>query len=76
MKLSSLQAALNKEPFFPFEIRADGEAIAVNHPEQVLLAMGKTVAIIDCGDRIHIIDVDQINKLALIRGRRSRSAKE
>ena len=49
--LASLEAALHREPFMPFEIRADGEVIAVRHPEQVLLAMGKSIAVVDCGDR-------------------------
>jgi len=70
MKLSSLEAALHKQPFLPFEIRTDSEVVLVQHPEQVFLAMEKTTAIIDCNERIHIIDVDQINKLTLFRHRR------
>jgi hypothetical protein len=67
MKLASLEAALNKRPFRPFEIRVDGESIVVGHPEQVLLAENKTTAIIDVTERIHILDVAQITKLALLR---------
>jgi hypothetical protein len=67
MKLSNLEAALNARPFRPFEIRVDGDAIAVRHAEQVFLAEQKTTAIIDAGDRIHIFDVAAISKLALLR---------
>ena len=74
MKLESLEGALQRQPFLPFEIRVDGEVIPVRHPEQVFLAMAKTVAIIDTGERIHILDVDQINKLAIPR-RRANSTK-
>jgi hypothetical protein len=31
--------------------------------------MDKTIAIIDVSDRIHVIDVDQLNKLAFVRRR-------
>jgi len=67
MKLSNLEAALKARPFRPFEIRGDGEAIAVKHPEQVFLAEQKSTAIIDAGDRIHIFDVAAISKIALLR---------
>ena len=67
VKLSNLEAALQKRPFRAFEIRVDGESIIVRHPEQVLLAEEKTTAIIDVTDRIHILDVDQISKVALLR---------
>ena len=67
VKLSNLEAALQKRAFRAFEIRVDGESIIVRHPEQVLLAEEKTTAIIDVTDRIHILDVDQISKVALLR---------
>ena len=67
MKLTNLEAALQKRPFRAFEIRIDGESIVVRHPEQVFLAEKKTTAIIDVAERIHIIDIDQISKLALLR---------
>lgn len=67
MKLTNLEAALSARPFRPFQIRVDGENIAVRHPEQVFLAEKKTTAIIDAGDRIHICEVDEISKLALLR---------
>lgn len=66
MKLANLEAALNKRPFRPFEIRVDGESIVVGHPEQVFLAENKSTAIIDLTERIHILDVEQISKLALL----------
>jgi len=68
MKLSNLEAALKARPFRPFEIRVDGEAVTVKHPEQVFLAEQKTTAVIDAGDRIHIFDVAVISKIALLRG--------
>ncbi|MCI0540522.1 MAG: hypothetical protein L0Z50_35420 [Verrucomicrobiales bacterium] len=67
MKLANLEAALNARPFRPFELRVDGETITVRHPEQVFLAEEKTTAIIDMRDRIHIFDVAEISKLALLR---------
>ena len=67
MKLANLEAALNARPFRAFELRVDGEAIPVRHPEQVFLAERKTTVIIDVGDRIHICDVGEISKLALLR---------
>jgi len=67
MKLSNLEAALQKRPFRAFEIRIDGEPIVVRHPEQVFLAENKTTAIIDVTERIHIVDVDQISKVAILR---------
>lgn len=73
MKLATLEAALHARPFRPFELRVDGEIIRVDHPEQVFLADQKTTAIIDVGPRIHIIDVDVIQKLALKRSASSAS---
>jgi len=67
MKVTNLEAALKARPFRPFEIRVDGEAIAVKHPEQVFLAEQKSTAIIDARDRIHIFDVAAISKIALLR---------
>lgn len=67
MKLVSLEAALNKHPFRPFEIRVDGEIIIVRHPEQALFAEGKTTLVVaDPEDHLHILDVDQIAKLRLL----------
>jgi hypothetical protein len=69
MKLANLEAAVNARPFRAFEIRVDGEAIAVHHPEQVLFAERKSTVIIDAGDKLHIMDVAQISKVALLRRR-------
>jgi hypothetical protein len=66
MKLANLEAAVNARPFRPFEIRVDGEAIVVRHPEQVLFAEQKSTVIIDAGDKLHIMDVAQISKVALM----------
>jgi hypothetical protein len=67
MKLVSLESALQKRPFRPFEIRVDGEVIGVQHPEQALLAEGKTTLIVvDRKDHVHILDVEQISKIRLL----------
>jgi hypothetical protein len=67
MKLVNLEAALNKRPFRPFELRIDGEVIVLQHPEQVLFAEGRTTLIVvDAQDHAHILDVDQISKLRLL----------
>lgn len=67
MKLVNLEAALNKHPFRPFEIRVDSEVIAVSHPEQALFAEGKTtLVVVDPQDHMRILDVDQISKIRLL----------
>jgi hypothetical protein len=67
VKLVSVEAALNKRPFRPFEIRVDGEVIRVGHPEQVLFAERKTTLIVvDSEDHVHILDVEQISKVRLL----------
>lgn len=72
MKLVSLEAALNKHPFRPFEIRVDGEIIVVRHPEQALFAEEKTTLIVvDPQDHLHILDVEQISKLRILPRRSS-----
>jgi hypothetical protein len=75
MKLASLEAALDAQPFLPFELRVDGEAIVVRHPEQVFLAGGKSTVIVDLGERIHICDVTAIRKLTLLRRHSGRATK-
>jgi hypothetical protein len=75
MKLASLEAALDAQPFLPFELRVDDEAIVVRHPEQVFLAGGKTTVIVDLGERIHICDVTAISKLTLLRRPSGRATK-
>ncbi|MEO7297038.1 MAG: hypothetical protein ABI042_00525 [Verrucomicrobiota bacterium] len=67
MKLVNLDAAINKQPFRPFEIRVDGEVIVVRHPEQIVFAEKKTTLIVvDPQDHFHILDVDQISKIRLL----------
>ncbi|MCZ7639670.1 MAG: hypothetical protein M5U12_28645 [Verrucomicrobia bacterium] len=69
MKAVSLEAALQRRPFRPFELRIDGEVIRVAHPEQVLFAEGKTTLIVvDVEDHVHLLDVGQISKLRLLPG--------
>jgi hypothetical protein len=67
MKVANLEAALNRRPFRPFEVRIDGEVIPVRHPEQVIFAEGKTTLIIvDPEDHIHLLDMDKVSKLRLL----------
>jgi hypothetical protein len=67
MQLVSLDAALNKRPFRPFEIRVDGEVIRVSHPEQILFDHSKTTLVVaDQQDHIHIFDVEQVSKVCLL----------
>jgi hypothetical protein len=73
MKVINLEAALHNRPFRPFEIRVDGEVIVVRHAEQVFLAEQKTTVIVDTGDRIHIMDADQISKVTLLRRTKTRT---
>ncbi|MBM3833009.1 MAG: hypothetical protein FJ403_07010 [Verrucomicrobia bacterium] len=74
MKLSNLEAALNRRPFRPFEIRADAGVIIVRHPGQTMFAEGKTAVVIaDQEDHLHIMDVDQISKMRILPQRRSAS---
>ncbi|MBI3880891.1 MAG: hypothetical protein HY301_12640 [Verrucomicrobia bacterium] len=77
MKLTNLEAALNKRPFRAFELRIDGEVIVLRHPEQAVFAEGRTTLIVvDPKDHLHILDVEQISKLRLLpRGRSSSSAR-
>ena len=63
VKLANLEAALNRRPFRPFEIRVDGDVVLVRHPEQAMFAEGKTTLVLaDAQDHLHIFDVDQISK--------------
>jgi len=67
VKLANLDAALNKRPFRPFEVRVDGDIVVVRHPEQVLFAEGRTTFIVvDPEDHVHILDVAQISKIRLL----------
>ena len=67
MKLTNLEAALQARPFRPFELRIDGEVIVIRHPEQIFFAENKTTLVIDVGERIHILDISHVAKLALLR---------
>ena len=67
MKAVNLEAALSAKPFRPFEIRVDGDVIIVRHPEEVFFAEKKATVIVDSGDRIHIMDTEQIAELTLLR---------
>jgi hypothetical protein len=71
VNVDNLEAALNRRPFKPFEIRVDGEVLTVDHPEQVLLTQEKsTVVVADRQEHLHIFDSDQISKIRLIHSRK------
>jgi hypothetical protein len=44
MQPADLEDAL-QTPFIPFDVRVDGKAIPVGHPEQVLLDKSKAIAV-------------------------------
>ena len=67
VKLTNLEAALNKRPFRPIELRVDGEVIVFQHPDQVLFAEGRTtLVVVDSQDHVHILEVDQISKVRML----------
>jgi hypothetical protein len=65
MRPADLEDALQSTPFIPFDVRVDGKAIPVGHPEQVLLNKSKAVAVIVPDDHIHIVNVEHISALTL-----------
>jgi hypothetical protein len=74
MKVTNLDAVLERRPFRPFEVRVEGEALQVLHPEQFMFAEGRSsVIIVDPEDHIHILDVDQISKIRVLPRRRSKA---
>ena len=74
MKVETLESALHARPFRPFQLRVDGETLFVQHPEQVFLVEGKRTAILDLGERIHVVDVAEFTKRVFVR-RKTGSAK-
>jgi hypothetical protein len=45
MRPADPEDALQTTPFIPFDVRVDGKAIPVGHPEQVLLDKSKAIAV-------------------------------
>ncbi len=76
LKLVNLEAALNKRPFRPFEIRVDGETILVRHPDQVLFAERRTtVIVVDPEDHLHLLEIDHVSKIRVLPRRASSAAR-
>lgn len=67
VKLETLEVALHAAPFRLFELRTDGDVIRVRYPEQVFLAENKTTVIVDAEDRIHIVGLNYISRLTILR---------
>ncbi len=66
MRITPLEDAVRHAPFRPFTIHIDGRAVAVEHPEQILLTPDKSTAVIAQRDgHLAIIDVHRISSLTL-----------
>jgi len=65
MTTQQLRAMLNNAPFQPFDIHlADGRALAVQHPELVVITPGgRTVGVVVNDDAIEIIDLLLVTSL-------------
>jgi len=75
MKARDFEATLKHTPFRRFTIKADGQSIDVDHPEQVLLTSDKSTVVIALPDAgIQILDMDLISSLS-IKGRGRSQAK-
>ncbi len=65
MTATHLEDALNQTPFKSFELHLDnGKTVGVNHPDCILLTLNKQTAVVDDGERLHILDVDHISSLS------------
>jgi hypothetical protein len=65
MKAENLQEVTHAVPFRPFAIVfADGKQIVVRHPEWIV-HQGRTAAVIEADERLHIIDVMLTQRLEL-----------
>ena len=73
MRPKDLEGTLRTTPFIPFDIHVDGKTIHVGHPEQVLLTVSKTTAVIVPGDDIHIVSIPHISSISLRRRPRTPS---
>ena len=75
MKARDFEATLKHTPFRRFTIQVDGQAIGVDHPEQVLLTSDKATVVVALPDAgIQILDMDLISSLS-IKGRGRASTK-
>lgn len=66
MKAITVEVALNKRKFIPFELVLDNaRVIRVKHPEYVMFNEAKTVAVVADGEHLHIVDLDHVSNLAM-----------
>ncbi|MFM8469332.1 MAG: hypothetical protein ACKODH_05090 [Limisphaerales bacterium] len=66
MKAITVEDALNKRKFIPFELVLDNaRVIRVKHPECVMFNEAKTVAVVADGEHLHIVDLDHVSNLAM-----------
>jgi len=76
MKLNTLEEALHRAPFLPFDVHVDGKVIRVEHTDQVLFTPDRqTVVIAPNDNHIHIVGVERIQYVTLHRRRKTASAK-
>jgi hypothetical protein len=66
MKAITVEDALNKRKFIPFELILDNaRVIRVKHPECVMFNEAKTVAVVADGEHLHIVDLEHVSNLAI-----------
>ena len=66
MKAITVEDALNKRRFIPFDLVLDNaRVIRIKHPECVLFNEAWTVAVVADGEHLHIVDLDHVSNLAM-----------
>lgn len=66
MKAITVEDALNKRKFVPFDLVLDNaRVIPVKHPECVMFNQAKTVAIVADGEHLHMVDLDHVASLVM-----------
>jgi hypothetical protein len=71
MKVKALDDVRHKTPFEPFEIVADGRRIFVQHQDFILITPDKeTAVVVDKNSRLHIVDVDHISSINILKGKK------
>jgi hypothetical protein len=66
VRITPLEDAIRNDPFRPFKIHTDGRSIRVTHPEQILLTVDKSTAVVAQPDgHLALVDVTQISSLTL-----------
>ena len=66
MKALTLEDALNKQKFIPFDLVLDNARVnPVKHPECVMFNEVKTVAVVADGEHLHIVDLDHVSNISI-----------